>query len=308
MGIYRVGEVIKRTRESIGMTQEELCEGICTVENISRIENGKTIPNRRNFEDLMEKMGKTGKKYLPFIRGNDMETHLMREKLVVLISTHRYAEIPPLLKEFEERLDLEDAVNKQFVLRVRALTEYSLGHINEMQKRAMLEEALRLTVPQYDDGALPKGVFTRNELMILCNIASSYAEEGNLERAIAMSRGMESYFQNIHTDAMEKSISEAFMLSNLAQYLGRAGNYEESRAMQEKLKEDDIRMRQASNLSQLLYRIAYNNEKLGVHEKDCKEKLIQAYYVARLCKNDVMMKHIQKHVKETYHEDFITDI
>lgn len=232
MGVYRVGEVIKKTRESIGMTQEELCEGICTVETISRIENGKTIPSRRNFEDLMEKMGRTGKKYLPFIRGNDMETHLMRDKLVVLISTHRYEEIPLLLEKFEEKLDLEDAVNRQFVLRIRALTEYNLGHINEVEKRAMLEEALMLTVPKYCDGTLPKGVFTRNELMIFGNIASSYAEEGNLEKAIAMLRPMEEYFQSVHIGTMEKSISEAFLLSSLAQYLGRAGKYEESRAMQ----------------------------------------------------------------------------
>ncbi len=27
MGIYAVGEVIRRTRESLGMTQEELCSG-----------------------------------------------------------------------------------------------------------------------------------------------------------------------------------------------------------------------------------------------------------------------------------------
>ncbi|MDO4327270.1 MAG: helix-turn-helix transcriptional regulator [bacterium] len=305
MGVYRVGEVIKKTRESIGMTQEELCEGICTVETISRIENGKTIPSRRNFEDLMEKMGRTGKKYLPFIRGNDMETHLMRDKLVVLISTHRYEEIPLLLEKFEEKLDLEDAVNRQFVLRIRALTEYNLGHINEVEKRAMLEEALMLTVPKYCDGTLPKGVFTRNELMIFGNIASSYAEEGNLEKAIAMLRPMEEYFQSVHIGTMEKSISEAFLLSSLAQYLSRAGKYEESRAMQEKLKDEDIRMRQASNLSQLLYRIAYNNEKLGINEKDCKEKLIQAYYVARLCKNEVMMKHIRKHVKQIYKDDFL---
>ena len=34
MGIYAVGEVIRRNRENIGMTQEELCDGICSVETL----------------------------------------------------------------------------------------------------------------------------------------------------------------------------------------------------------------------------------------------------------------------------------
>ena len=79
MGIYAVGEVIRRTRESLGMTQEELCEGICDVVTLSRIENGRNTPSRANFELLMERMGRSGKKYLPFIRSGDIRDHLLRE-------------------------------------------------------------------------------------------------------------------------------------------------------------------------------------------------------------------------------------
>lgn len=57
MGNYLIGQVIKRTRESLGLTQQELCEGICGLETISRIETGKQIPNRANFQALMERMG-----------------------------------------------------------------------------------------------------------------------------------------------------------------------------------------------------------------------------------------------------------
>ena len=34
MGIYLAGEVIRRNRESMGITQEELCDGICSVETL----------------------------------------------------------------------------------------------------------------------------------------------------------------------------------------------------------------------------------------------------------------------------------
>ena len=99
MGIYAVGEVIRRNRESIGMTQEELCDGICSVETLSRIENGRNTPSRANFERLMERMGKTGKKYLPFVRSKDIENHLLREEVERLISVHDYRSAERKLQE-----------------------------------------------------------------------------------------------------------------------------------------------------------------------------------------------------------------
>ena len=56
------------------MTQEELCEGICDVVTLSRIENGRNTPSRANFELLMERM-KEREKYLPFIRSGDIRDH-----------------------------------------------------------------------------------------------------------------------------------------------------------------------------------------------------------------------------------------
>lgn len=58
MGLYYIGEVIKRTRESLGMTQEELSEGICTTETLSRIETGKPDAQQGKFQSLNGAYGK----------------------------------------------------------------------------------------------------------------------------------------------------------------------------------------------------------------------------------------------------------
>lgn len=304
MGVYQVGEVIKRTRESLGITQEELSDGICSVENLSRIENGKTTPNRANFEALMEKLGKTGKKYLPFVRGKDMETHLLQDKIAHLISNDRYVDIPPILEKVEQKLDLEDKINQQYILRVKALTKYNLGEISEEEKRQMLEMALRCTIPRYENGELTSGILTRMEIFIFCNIAASYAEEGNLEKAIEILKQLEVYFQNTQIDKKERESSEVLALSNLAQCLGRAGFSEEAKKRQEKIKDICILSGHTASLMRALYSIAYNQEILKENQQDCKEKLMQAYYVARFSKSDVMVKHIIRHVQDVYGEDF----
>ena len=56
MGVYKIGDIIKYTRLSKGMTQEELSDGICTTESLSRMENGHITPKREVYMALMMKM------------------------------------------------------------------------------------------------------------------------------------------------------------------------------------------------------------------------------------------------------------
>ena len=44
MANYRVGDIIRLTRIASGLTQEQLSENICSVETMSRIENGENEP------------------------------------------------------------------------------------------------------------------------------------------------------------------------------------------------------------------------------------------------------------------------
>ena len=42
MANYRANDVIRLTRKAVGLSQEAISEGICSVETFSRIERGKT--------------------------------------------------------------------------------------------------------------------------------------------------------------------------------------------------------------------------------------------------------------------------
>lgn len=49
MGEYSKAAVIKYTRKAVGMTQEELSEGICEPVTLSRYENGQLNPSDDKF-------------------------------------------------------------------------------------------------------------------------------------------------------------------------------------------------------------------------------------------------------------------
>ena len=52
-----LGEVIRQRRLELGLTQEELCEGICEPMTISRFENGRQTPSRNRIKALLQRLG-----------------------------------------------------------------------------------------------------------------------------------------------------------------------------------------------------------------------------------------------------------
>ncbi|MDO4295541.1 MAG: helix-turn-helix transcriptional regulator [bacterium] len=308
MGIYQIGELIRMSREQQGMTQEELCENVCSVENLSRIENGRVQPNRNTFRELMKKLQKSGELYQPYIVGMDIESHMLKNEITQLLAVHKYREGLEVLKQLTEKLDMTNKYNKQFILRAEAWAKAKIGEYTREEERERLTEALRCTIPQYQEEILPKGLLSRHEILIFSNIATSYAEEGELEKAIVMLKQAEQYFKTIQVDYKERSKSEVMILSNLIRCLGRMGYYEETKIRGEELKKKCLNYGNSRHLGGILYGIAFDKEQLGESQEECKKTMIQAYYVARLNKNTVLMENVKKHVQEIYEENFLEGI
>lgn len=57
MSLYNIGLFIKFRREELGISQEALCEEICSVVTLSRIENNRQAPRRKNIRMLLERLG-----------------------------------------------------------------------------------------------------------------------------------------------------------------------------------------------------------------------------------------------------------
>ena len=85
MEIYNIGEVIQKRRKSLGITQEQLSEGICSVQTLSRVENGKHQISWEKFKRLMEKLGMPSEKYSLVIKVDDMESIEYEKEIFQLI-------------------------------------------------------------------------------------------------------------------------------------------------------------------------------------------------------------------------------
>ena len=84
MANYKAGDVIRLTRNAVGMTQEELSDGICSVETLSRIENNRHKIKRDIYRRLMERMERGIHDNCAVCMGNDMS---LLEEYILLEDT-----------------------------------------------------------------------------------------------------------------------------------------------------------------------------------------------------------------------------
>lgn len=54
---YKLGEYIRQRRLDLGLTQEQVCAGICESVTLSRFENGKQTPSRNRINAILQRLG-----------------------------------------------------------------------------------------------------------------------------------------------------------------------------------------------------------------------------------------------------------
>ena len=68
-----LGEYIKQRRLDLGLTQEQLCDGICEPMTLSRLENGKQTPSRNRINALLQRLGLPDDRYFALLSKNELE-------------------------------------------------------------------------------------------------------------------------------------------------------------------------------------------------------------------------------------------
>lgn len=186
MSNYNVGDIIRLTRQSIGMSQEELSDGICSVQTLSRIENGKVNVKKSIYQKLMERMGRNGQKNYSILALEEFDALEMMRKTNNLIFRREYTEAEIYLDKLKSILDLEDVHNLQYVKRKEVTINYQKGCISKEEYLKGLEMIISITISDYKlfiDKIYP---FTAEEVRILMNIASAYGIFEKNEIAISI--------------------------------------------------------------------------------------------------------------------------
>ncbi len=177
-------ELVRDLREAKGVSQEELCEGICAQETLSKIETGSRSPNKKNLYRLLKKMGMERENYYGFIETDKYELYEKVREYNRCFSKGRSEDAVRLLDEIEAGVDMTRPVNRQFIGMGRILEQVVQGELSWQQANRRLLELLHLTMPETDLGRRIYRIPFRMEYTLWNHIAINLRKDGKVEEAV----------------------------------------------------------------------------------------------------------------------------
>ncbi|MCE5235293.1 MAG: helix-turn-helix domain-containing protein [Clostridiaceae bacterium] len=302
MANYRIGKTIRDLREKLNITQEDLCDGICSVPTLSRIENGTRLPNKANFDALMQRMGRDGNMYDALMDDHDFAVHEKKFEMRQCLLLRDYDRLRLLLDEFASltRADAEN-LHRQFFLYIEAILEAEKDG-EKLRALEKLQEAIKITVPKYGTCKIGKLYLTYDEIVILNNIGVTYSEMGRMDEAVELLQELEKYIDAHNMDAQGKTRMYPLILHNLTKCLGISERYLECIQLCEKGIEFCIQIDCTRLMAKFHYNRAWAMVKRGKPEQqeEAKNSVLLAYILSMSVKNEEQMLHYAKFAREHF--------
>ena len=176
-----IGEIVKERRLELGMTQAELCEGICEPITISRLEQNKQTPSRNTVKAIFQRLGLPDDRYFAAVTGKELNLDKLYNDIVsynIQFEKASKEEKPHIRKlaakahsELEKIIDKDDTISLQLLARSRVIIGTDNGEYTAAEKIILLEDALRLTQPNFRIENIRTGYFDYDEVKLINHLS-----------------------------------------------------------------------------------------------------------------------------------------
>jgi len=277
-----IGEIIRSNRINQKISQEELCSGICSASNLSRIENGEQIPTRITYEALMERLGQAPEIYPSFLDNRELEAFRLRHQISQSLHAEDFDEAEMLVNRLESLGKLE-RVYEQLILHVRTLIMKNRGADSHDVLVAMKSVAA-LSIKEFSPDKILRYILSKDDLVILKNLAASHYGAGEHDTAIEILYAIKKYIERKVVD--DEGISPLYtgILHPLTNWVGMKGRHKEVVSLCDTGIKRCIEYGAYRSFDALLYNKGYALVMLG-EINEAKKYLQEAYYLSRALGN-----------------------
>ena len=239
-----IGTYIRQKRLDKGWTQEKLCRGVCNAATLSRIENNERMPSVSVVKALLQKLGLPDGQFFALLGKDDIAIEkLQKDILNDNLQLRRAAQ--PQRAEIRERIleKLEKLENlggednrfvQQFVGSARASAGRRDGPYSYEERLEVLLEAIRLTIPRFDVKNIADFQYSLIEIIIVNQIALTYAKHGDRKKATSIFRRLLQYIERYNRNLDKYPGQFCMVAHNCAINFAAEKQYPESVALAEK--------------------------------------------------------------------------
>ncbi|MES9733419.1 helix-turn-helix domain-containing protein [Bacillus sp. AP50] len=219
MEFYDLGITIKELRIKKNISQSELCHGICSQSQISKIEKGVIYPSSILLYQLSERLGIDPNNIFALTQNKRLK-YVENVKYVIkdCLKQKQYKELYEIVKKENNLNNFQTKEEKQFLIWHEAI---AIFEVNRSTKTALtlLNHALKLTLTNSD-------FLSEREIDIMQTMAIFHGENKEYEKSIAILKRCLTNFNKL--DFPRDKEIKLKIIFNLAKSLDSIHQHEEA--------------------------------------------------------------------------------
>ena len=194
-----IGRLIREMRKEQNLSQQVLCQGLCSKAKLSKIESDKQQASILLIEALLQRLG-ISERYFTFW-GSDRENEFHDLKFKAIhFQQLRADDLKKYLQRMEELTTEEDILQKQFIQLRKAFFCPT-----PEERLSLLFEALHYTLPDFDISRIHEYRLSWAELTALNVISKIYAETSDGIKSIYYFTQLCDYYKMTVHDVLLRS-------------------------------------------------------------------------------------------------------
>ncbi len=226
-------EIMAKCRKLCKLSQEKASEDVCTVEQYSRIETGKCSPLEKSYRAIMEKMNQAQERNRFFINAQEYSIHEKIRQVEKRISGQEIKKAAEEWRELREKISDDTLNNRQYIARYDAIMKHYNKQIDFQEYIAEMENALSITLPNFENVDIKNWPLSRNEIFLLFSIAGAYYMAGKTEEARHIYYELWDSIKESRTDSIYHITEYRILAYNMGLMEGLEGNYQKAKEILE---------------------------------------------------------------------------
>ncbi|PEE92581.1 helix-turn-helix domain-containing protein [Bacillus cereus] len=286
-----LGITIKELRIKKNISQSDLCHGICSQSQISKIEKGVIYPSSILLYQLSERLGVDPNSIFALTQNKKLKyTENVKYVMRDCIRQHQYKELYEIVTREKYTNNFQTKEDKQFLIWHEAIAIYCVNNSTKVAL-TLLNNALKLTVTNID-------FLSEREIDILHTMAILHAENKEYKKSITILKRCLNNFNKL--DFPRDKEIKLKIIYNLAKNLSYTYQYEEAIKYIDKGIQLAINLNTFYLLGELYYGKGSNLLKLKQYnEEDVANNMRKSLFIFELTKNEKKLQTI----KEEYFEN-----
>ena len=264
--IFSMKDVLRIRREMLGLTQEQLCEGICSVKSLRRAEKGQTDMQRETLKKVLNRLGLSGQMQWSRLITSDREAIRMAEELADYINDRKFSVACKQLESMKSRIDLDIPQNKQYFLEKQALLEFEQGKVTREEFVKMEKEALECTLRAENLYRKENVYLTEREIICISNSWKGMEGKEKKESINLILRLYDNYALN---NGLSQAISVYEIVTGAAvNELGNNGEHVRAEKIDRKSIKASLSCRRVWDIHYKIYDILWNEKEIQKKNKE----------------------------------------